>query len=124
MSDTIPPSPDHYQPIVAELDGVPKGVTIATDHPQYKAATQAAFAAGLSQNQFSRLLAHETQRVVAASKAASAAPKPAAPAPKPAAAPANSRHVTPATELPRREPPPRPYNQMTMAEKLNRFGHL
>jgi hypothetical protein len=105
--DAIPASPDGYQPIVAELDGVPKGVKIDTQHPAYKAATQAAHAGRLSQAQFSRILAHEAQRVHAASKAASAAPKPAA-APRPTA---------PATDT-------RPWKSLTFAEKLARGGHV
>ena len=104
-ADAIPASPDAYQPTVAELDGVPKGVKIDTAHPQYKAAAQAAHAAGLSQAQFSRLLAHEAQRVAA--NAAKAAPKPASTPAKPTAS---------ATD-------PRPWKSLSFAEKLARGGH-
>jgi hypothetical protein len=84
MTDaTIPATPDAYQPIVAELEGVPKGVRIDTDHPTYKAAAKAAHAAGLSQHQFSRLLAHEAQRVAAHAKASPPSAPAAAPPPAP-----------------------------------------
>lgn len=104
---TVPASPDAYQPTVAELDGVPKGVRIDTAHPSYKAAAQAAHAAGLTQAQFSRLLAHEAQRVAAHAKASPSS----APAAPPAPAPALKPRVIEG------------YAQMTMRQKLAAAGH-
>jgi hypothetical protein len=99
---TVPASPDGYQPLIAEVDGVPKGAKIDTAHPQYVAATKAAHAAGLTQQQFSRLLAHEAQRVAASAN------KPPSPPPSAPAAP--------------REFPG--YDRMTMRQRLAAAGRV
>ena len=89
----VPASHDQYLPTIV---GDIKGVTIDTKDARYVAATKAAFSAGLSQNQFGRMLAIEAKRVVAAQKrappaaAAVAAPTPAAAAAAAPAAPAKA----------------------------------
>ena len=112
--DAIPASPDAYQPTLPQIDGVPAGTRIGTSHPRYREAAAQAHKAGLSQRQFSAFLGFEAQRVAAAAKAAPPAKAtPAAPA-KPTAS---------ATDTRRQPPDTRPYKQLSMAEKLNRFGH-
>lgn len=104
---TVPTSPEGYQPLFDRRPGIPEGTKIDTSHPRWKSATATAHAAGLSQEQFSKLLTHEVESHVRASHPAPAAP-PAAPAPRPAAPSADAK----------------PYAERSFAEKLAAAGHL
>lgn len=107
--DHIPTSPADYAPVLPN-DPRFAGAKIDTTDKRYLAAREAAHASRLSQAEFTTLLGVEAARAMRA-----AGHKPA---------PANPRHVTPATEQPRREPPDtRSYNQLSMRQKLARFGH-
>lgn len=107
-TDHIPGSPDGYAPVLPDNPAF-AGAKVDTTDKRYLAAREMAHASRLTQAEFSTLLGVEAARTmrVAGLKAAAA----------------NPRHVTPATEIPRREPPPRPYKDMSMSEKLNHFGH-
>ena len=98
---TVPKSADGYLPTVIGF----KDAKVDTADPRYKAATAAAHKAGLTQHQFSHLLAHEAERVIASQA------KPA-PATKPAETPAAaSRKIE-------------GYANMSFAEKLAAAGHV
>jgi hypothetical protein len=105
MSDVIPTSPEGYQPVIADLPDVPKGMRIDTSHPDYAAARKAAHAANLTQRQFGLVLAIEAQRVAARAKATKPSAPPAAPPP------------APAEKIPG-------YAQMTMRQKLAAAGKV
>jgi hypothetical protein len=107
--DHIPTSADGYAPLLPN-DPALAGAVVDTADKRFLAAREAAFASKLTQGEFSILLGVEGARAMRA--AGRKAP------------PANPRHVVPATEIPRREPPPRPYSEMSMTEKLKRFGHV
>jgi hypothetical protein len=100
----VPASHDQYLPTIV---GDIKGVVIDTKDARYVAATKAAHAAGLSQNQFGRMLAIEAERVTAAH--ARAAQQVAKPAETPAAKPA-----APAKAL----------KDMTFTERMIAAGHV
>ena len=96
------------------------GVKINTTDPRYVSAVASAREAGLSQAQFSKMLAGEARRVVDAHKAAkaAAAPKAASPSSAPAASP------PPPAPAPKPAPAPTPYKNMSFAERLAAGGHL
>ena len=76
MTDAKPATADSYAPTLpADFSA---RVTIAAAHPRFKAAQQAAHKAGLTQAQFSALLAHEAQNVLDVSKTKSARATPRA----------------------------------------------
>jgi len=97
------PAPHEYLPTVI---GFP-GAKVDVADPRYVSATKAASAAGLTQEQFSRMLAIEAERVSNQQAAAPAAPT----VPALAAAPA-------------RAAPEVPYAEMSMSAKLAKFGHV
>ena len=109
MSDDdnkVPQSPEHYRPEFEKRPHFPDNIGIDDKNPRYIAAAKAAHEAGLTQKQFSKLLAHEIESEVQrrAREQKNAAP------PKP--------------EPQRTEPAKIPgYDKMTMAQKLAAAGH-
>ena len=97
----VPASPEAYLPnIVGDI----KNVTIDTSSPLYVAARKSAHAAGLTQNQFGRMLAIEAERVTAARS--KSAPTAETPAPATPAAPAKA------------------LKDMTFTERMIAAGHV
>jgi len=107
--DSIPGSADGYAPLLP-ADPAFHGARIDTGDKRYLAAREAAHTSKLTQAEFTTLLGVEAARTMRAAGLKTAA--------------ANSRHVTPSTEIPRREPPPRAYKDMTFAQRLRHGGHV